>query len=149
MTALDSSRQLRTVKHYLKWWVVLFAVLIALSILIITLGRGDTPKNREIANDLLEINRHSEYARERAALESITNLFHGKMNFVYFIDAPALLYRRYDLRITRLHEIYSIESSPTNSSEWILHHYWDWNGHRLLNRKLLTFVETNTARPNP
>lgn len=131
-------------KRYLKWWVVLFGVLLVLAILIITLGRGDTSKDRKIAEALLQYNGHSDYPQKHAALESISNLFHGRMNIVLLYDAPAMLHRSYDLRIVRLIEIYEIDSSLTNSSEWTLYHYWDWNGHRLLTRKLVNIVETNT-----
>jgi hypothetical protein len=132
------------VKRHLKWLVVLFVVLTVLFILVIKLGRGDTLKNRKIAEDLLEFHRRWGTEPQPISIQNLTNLpFHDS---VIYVSGRIFIARNHDLRVMHLDEYYYIANSSPNSSEWILYHGWTWNGHRLVTHKLLTIVETKTAR---
>lgn len=147
-------------KRHLKWLVVLFVVLIVLFMLILTLGRGDTSKNRRIANGLFEYHRCCE---TNGDLGSVLSLIGFPFRNGGIIDHP-LHIDGFPRIVSVSHEImhdfieyYWLENSMTNSSEWTLYHYWEWKGHRLVTHKLLAIVETNAesntnsaiAKPEP
>jgi hypothetical protein len=141
------------VKRYLKWWVVLLGALVVLSILIITLGRGDTSKNRRIASDLLELNRQwpqrITYSDKVSLFQSLTNLpFHdggaSTAHRVFIHCQRAILGMQFD-------EFYWLDEPETNLFHWTLYHGWYWRGYRKFGRNhtLLTLVETNTEMTRP
>lgn len=145
-------------KRYLKWWVVLLGVLVVLSIFIITLSKGDTSKNRKIAEDLLELHRCSRTNGDLTSfLLSLRNLPFPGGATVHCGASISSVYvvRCYELPV-HLDEYYWLDTDTTNISmattPWTLKRGLYWRGqhdHRLVAQKLLTLVETNKARPNP
>lgn len=134
-------------KRYVKWLVVLFGILVALLILIITLGRGDTSKNRKIAEDLLKYHRNPYSYSGWEELETLNNLPfpHSRISdnatSTLTFTSHAVIRRG---NAINLDEYYWIENSTSNPSAWTLYHAWALEDHPLSTHKLLTLVETNT-----
>ena len=128
-------------KRHFKWLLVLFTVLIVLSVLIITLGRGDTSKNRGIARDLLEAHSRWETNGKLVDLNYSNMPFHG-----YAGAGPHTIYVMRNLLYTPFEEYYWMNNSTSNVSEWTLYHGWYCGQRQLTKKELLTIVETNAAK---
>ena len=123
--------------HVKRLVVVLGVGVIVLS-LVITLGRGDTSKNRRIAADLVELQRRWDTSDDVPSLfQSLTNL---PFREGAATDEKAYVYHRYGLLDIHWEEYYFIQRPRpvTKGSEWTLSHSW-YSGHRTLAmHKLLT-----------